>query len=185
MQVWSLTLVQRPTEALLEVPVNRFPRCPRWCLHFLMCFGLLPTSNVWADTIYLKNGREIQATSIKRDNGKITFDTAAGTVSLSSSTVDRIVRNDSENREPERLTGMVPQPPQRRPYRTSAGSMPKPRPTQPVSLEVPSMSNSIFVVPLLQRIEPIAPREVRVGSFMDAASPSPASKRGPVQQSNF
>ncbi len=44
-----------------------------------------------ADTIYLKNGRQIQATNIVRQNGKVTFETSAGTMSVPESLVDRIL----------------------------------------------------------------------------------------------
>ena len=44
-----------------------------------------------ADTIYLKNGRQIQGTNAVRQNGKVTFETAAGTLSVPESLVDRIV----------------------------------------------------------------------------------------------
>lgn len=44
-----------------------------------------------ADTIYLKNGRQIQGTNTVRRNGKVTFDTAAGTMSVPESLVDHIV----------------------------------------------------------------------------------------------
>ena len=47
-----------------------------------------------ADTIYLKNGRQIQATNTVRQNGKVTFETAAGTMSLPESVVDHIVTDD-------------------------------------------------------------------------------------------
>lgn len=47
-----------------------------------------------ADTIYLKNGRQIQATNTVRQNGKVTFETAAGTMSVSESAVDHIVTGD-------------------------------------------------------------------------------------------
>jgi tetratricopeptide (TPR) repeat protein len=47
-----------------------------------------------ADTIYLKNGRQIQATNTVRQNGKVTFETAAGTMSVSESLVDHIVTGD-------------------------------------------------------------------------------------------
>jgi tetratricopeptide (TPR) repeat protein len=47
-----------------------------------------------ADTIYLKNGRQIQGTNAVRQNGKVTFETAAGTMSVPESLVDRIVSGD-------------------------------------------------------------------------------------------
>jgi tetratricopeptide (TPR) repeat protein len=47
-----------------------------------------------ADTIYLKNGRQIQGTNAVRQNGKVTFETAAGTMSVPESSVDRILSGD-------------------------------------------------------------------------------------------
>ncbi|PYU20607.1 MAG: hypothetical protein DMG32_22045 [Acidobacteria bacterium] len=47
-----------------------------------------------ADTIYLKNGRQIQGTNTVRQNGKVTFETTAGTMSVPESLVDRIVSGD-------------------------------------------------------------------------------------------
>jgi tetratricopeptide (TPR) repeat protein len=50
---------------------------------------------VHADTIYLKNGRQIQGTNVVRQNGKVTFETSAGTMSVPESLVDRISNGDS------------------------------------------------------------------------------------------
>ena len=47
-----------------------------------------------ADTIYLKNGRQIQGTNTVRQNGKVTFETAAGTMSVPEALVDHIVSGD-------------------------------------------------------------------------------------------
>jgi hypothetical protein len=47
-----------------------------------------------ADTIYLKNGRQIQGTNPVRQNGKVTFETTAGTMSVPESLVDHIVSGD-------------------------------------------------------------------------------------------
>ena len=56
--------------------------------------GLAPTACLLADTIYLKNGRQIQASNIVRQEGKLTFDTEGGEVSVSESLVDRIESDD-------------------------------------------------------------------------------------------
>src|ERR1700724_2675906 len=47
-----------------------------------------------ADTIYLKNGRQIQGTNTVRQNGKVTFETPAGTMSVSEALVDHIVSGE-------------------------------------------------------------------------------------------
>lgn len=57
-------------------------------LAFALCDGL------YGDTIYLKNGRQMQGTNTVRQNGKVTFETAAGTMSVPESLVDRIVSGD-------------------------------------------------------------------------------------------
>jgi predicted negative regulator of RcsB-dependent stress response len=47
-----------------------------------------------ADTIYLKNGRQMQGTNIVRQNGKVTFETPAGTMTVPESLVDHIASGD-------------------------------------------------------------------------------------------
>ena len=59
----------------------------------LLVAGLCPLF-LRADTIYLKNGRQIQGTNVVRQNGKVSFETAAGTMSVSESLVDHIVSGD-------------------------------------------------------------------------------------------
>ena len=62
---------------------------------FLAAFlGLAPAAGLLADTIYLKNGRQIQASNIVRQEGKLTFDTEGGEVAVSESLVDRIESDD-------------------------------------------------------------------------------------------
>lgn len=56
--------------------------------------GLAPAASLLADTIYLKNGRQIQASNIVRQEGKLTFDTEGGEVTVSESLVDRIESDD-------------------------------------------------------------------------------------------
>lgn len=53
------------------------------------------TGRLHADTIYLKNGRKLQGTNVVKRNGKVTFETAAGTMSVSESSVDHIVSGDA------------------------------------------------------------------------------------------
>lgn len=58
----------------------------------LLCLaGLLPGVTS-ADTIYLKNGKKITAAHVVQENGQVTYDTAAGQLSLPSSIVDHVVR---------------------------------------------------------------------------------------------
>ena len=56
--------------------------------------GSIP-SGVFADTIYLKNGRKIIATHVVQENGQVSYETAAGNLSLPLSIVDRIVHDDA------------------------------------------------------------------------------------------
>lgn len=61
----------------------------------------------YADTIYLKNGRQIQGTNTVRQNGKVTFETAAGTMSVPESLVDHIVSGDPPI-APQKSPGSAP-----------------------------------------------------------------------------
>ena len=63
---------------------------------FVASLAFAVTSNLCADTIYLKNGRQIQGSNTTRQNGKVTFETAAGIMSLPEASVDRITKDDSE-----------------------------------------------------------------------------------------
>ena len=65
--------------------------------HSLRCFavlclvGFLP-GVASADTIYLKNGRKITASHVVLENGQVSYETAAGNLSLPASIVDHVVR---------------------------------------------------------------------------------------------
>jgi tetratricopeptide (TPR) repeat protein len=60
-------------------------------LAILCLAGLLP-GVVSADTIYLKNGRKITASKVVQENGQVSYETAAGNLSLPASIVDHVVR---------------------------------------------------------------------------------------------
>jgi len=62
---------------------------PIW-MGFLFVASLCPLF-ARGDTIYLKNGRQIQGINPIRQNGKVTFETTAGTMSVPESLVDHIV----------------------------------------------------------------------------------------------
>src|SRR5580692_7360113 len=47
-----------------------------------------------ADTIVLKNGRRIVASSVTDANGKISYETPAGEMSIPKSSVDHVERDD-------------------------------------------------------------------------------------------
>lgn len=84
---------------------------------------------VQADTIYLKNGRQIQGTNVVRQNGKVTFETAAGTMSVPESLVDRITNGDP------------PIGPQRNSHSAAAE----------LSMAPPSSSDAALTVPAIMR----------------------------------
>src|SRR5882672_8004389 len=47
-----------------------------------------------ADTIYLKNGKQITTTHVVQENGQVSYETSAGRMSLPVSIVDRVVHED-------------------------------------------------------------------------------------------
>jgi hypothetical protein len=51
-------------------------------------------SSAWADTIVLKNGRRIQASNVIEKDGRVSYDTPAGQLSIPKSIVARIERDD-------------------------------------------------------------------------------------------
>jgi tetratricopeptide (TPR) repeat protein len=61
----------------------------------VVSFTVAVTASLRADTIYLKNGRKLEGTNVVTRNGKVTFDTPAGTMSLPESSVDHIVPGDA------------------------------------------------------------------------------------------
>ena len=65
---------------------------PIW-MGFLFVASLCPLF-ARGDTIYLKNGRQIQGINPIRQNGKVSFETAAGSMSVPESLVDHIVSGD-------------------------------------------------------------------------------------------
>jgi len=93
--------------------------------------GLAPAAGVLANTIYLKNGRQIQASNIVRQEGKLTFDAEGGEVTLSESLVERI-----ESDDPGRAPIIISKPqaahhaaPASRPVATtSEGTIPEAKP---------------------------------------------------------
>lgn len=95
--------------------------------------GLAPASGLLADTVYLKNGRKIEASNIVRQEGKLTFDAAGGEVTVSETLVDRI-----ESDDPGRPPIMISKPKVARSAAPSSGpaaTAPEAKP-QPVALQV-------------------------------------------------
>lgn len=63
---------------------------------FVASLAFALTLHLRADTIYLKNGRQIQGSNTTRQNGKVTFETSAGIMSLPEAAVDRVTKDDSD-----------------------------------------------------------------------------------------
>jgi len=73
-------------------------RCPAahsLKLFAVLCLASAVSSGVFADTIYLKNGRKIYATRVTQENGQVTYETPAGRLSFPLSIVDRVEHDDS------------------------------------------------------------------------------------------
>jgi hypothetical protein len=60
-----------------------------------LCLASAIPGGVFADTIYLKNGRKITATHVVQENGQVSYETPAGRLSFPVSIVDRVVHDDS------------------------------------------------------------------------------------------
>src|SRR6202051_1167825 len=61
----------------------------------VLCLASAIPGSVFADTIYLKNGRKITATHVVQENGQVSYETSAGRLSFPVSIVDRVVHDDS------------------------------------------------------------------------------------------
>jgi len=61
----------------------------------LLCLASAIPGGVFADTIYLKNGRKIIAPHVVQENGQVSYETSAGRLSFPLSIVDRVVHDDS------------------------------------------------------------------------------------------
>src|SRR6267142_343115 len=61
-------------------------------LFVAICLASVLPGVVFADTIYLKNGRKISASHVVQENGQISYETSAGRLSLPASIVDKVVR---------------------------------------------------------------------------------------------
>jgi periplasmic protein TonB len=124
--------------------------------------GLVPAAGLLADTIYLKNGRQIQASNIVRQEGKLTFDTEGGEVTLSESLVDRI-ESDDPRRAP--ITISKPQAahnaaPASRPMPTTPEATTREAKPEPVALKVQQHPSS-FVVPRPMPAPTFRPADLR------------------------
>lgn len=130
--------------------------------------GLAPAAGLLADTIYLKNGRQIQASNIVRQEGKLTFDTDGGEVTLSESLVDRI-----ESDDPGRAPIVISKPQAAHHAAPASHSIPTtPEATtpeakpEPVALKVQQRPSSL-VVPRPMPAPIVRPTNVRDADFRD------------------
>ncbi len=58
----------------------------------VLCLVTFLPGTASADTIYLKNGRTITASNVVQENGRVSYDTSTGHLSLPDSIVDHVVR---------------------------------------------------------------------------------------------
>ena len=61
----------------------------------LLCLASAIPGGLFADTIYLKSGRKINATHVVLEDGQVSYDTPAGRFSFPASIVDRVTHDDS------------------------------------------------------------------------------------------
>jgi hypothetical protein len=73
----------------------RFPAAHPLRLFAILCLASAIPGGVFADTIYLKNGRKITATHVVQENGQVSYETSAGRLSFPVSIVDRVIHDDS------------------------------------------------------------------------------------------
>jgi hypothetical protein len=59
------------------------------------CLAAMGSGSVFADTIYLKSGRKINATHVTEENGQVSYETEAGRFSFPLSIVDHVTHDDS------------------------------------------------------------------------------------------
>jgi tetratricopeptide (TPR) repeat protein len=61
----------------------------------LLCLASAASGGVFADTIYMKSGRKINATHVTQENGEVSYETSAGRLSFPLSIVDHVTHDDS------------------------------------------------------------------------------------------
>src|SRR5665213_2817131 len=64
-------------------------------LFALVCLTSVASGGVFADTIYLKSGRKINATHVTQESGQVSYETSAGRFSFPLSIVDHVTHDDS------------------------------------------------------------------------------------------
>jgi tetratricopeptide (TPR) repeat protein len=73
----------------------RFPAARPLRFFAVLSLSLAFSGIVFADTIYLKNGRKITAAHVVEENGQVSYETSAGRLSFPLSIVDRVVHDNS------------------------------------------------------------------------------------------
>jgi tetratricopeptide (TPR) repeat protein len=73
----------------------RYPAAHSLRLIAGLCLVLAIPGGVFADTIYLKSGRKINATHVTLENGQVSYETSAGRFSFPASIVDRVTHDDA------------------------------------------------------------------------------------------
>ena len=73
----------------------RSPAAHPYRFFAVLCLASAIPGALFADTIYLKNGRKITATHVVQENGQVSYETSAGRLSFPVSIVDRVVHDDS------------------------------------------------------------------------------------------
>src|SRR4029077_2000010 len=73
----------------------RFPAVRPLRFIAVVCLITAIPAGVFADTIYLKNGRKIIASHVVQEDGQVSYETSAGRLSFPLSIVDRVVHDDS------------------------------------------------------------------------------------------
>jgi tetratricopeptide (TPR) repeat protein len=71
----------------------RFPAARALGFFAAVCFLAALPPGVSADTIYLKNGRKIDASHVVQEKGRVSYETSAGNMSLPASIVEKVVHD--------------------------------------------------------------------------------------------
>lgn len=75
----------------------RSPSAHPFKLFAVLCLASAVSGGVFADTIYLKNGRKIIAAHVTQENGQVSYETSAGRLGFPLSIVDRVEHDDSSS----------------------------------------------------------------------------------------
>ena len=65
----------------------------------ILIFLLIFTANVYADTLYLKNGRQIEGIIKSENNGAVEIEVYGGSIKMHNSDIDKIERSEETDNE--------------------------------------------------------------------------------------